>query len=289
MPGSAPLSPNAITCRPLSSQADYEGCIELQRATWGETFSDVIPFSILKINQKAGGISAGAFGPDGRILGFVFGMTGVRAGVTGAVGEPPRLIHWSHMLAIAPEARDLGLGTRLKLYQRDQLLPLGVERVEWSFDPLEARNAHLNLNRLGAVPAEYVRDMYEGEMGESDLAKGIGTDRFILAWKIASERVERRISRQDDLADTARRFAGTPIFGPGTEELPEAPLVRVEIPCDVQSLKTENPEHARAFRASTRRAFEHYLGRGWIIQDFYRDPGADTTSRCFYGVTAPAP
>jgi predicted GNAT superfamily acetyltransferase len=295
MAGSVPLAPDSITCRPLSSLADYEACIALQRATWGETFSDVVPFSILKINQKAGGISAGAFAPDGRLLGFVFGLTGVRGGASpgNSPGSSPKLVHWSHMLAIAPEARDLGLGTRLKLYQRDQLLPLGVERVEWSYDPLEARNAHLNLNHLGAVPAEYVRDMYEGEMGESDLARGIGTDRFVLAWEIAGERVARRLAEgPPDPAATARRFAGSPIVGPevgsDTGELPEAPLVRVEIPADVQSLKSADPERARAFRASTRRAFESYLGRGWRVEDFYREPGdREEKGRCFYGVTAP--
>src|SRR5205085_3600896 len=137
-------------------------------ATWGESFAEAVPGSILKICQKVGGVAAGAFevGGEERLLGFVFGLTGVRHG---------RLAHWSHMLAVLPEARDLGLGTRLKLYQRDLLLPLGVESVLWTFDPLEARNAHLNLNRLGAEVLEYVEDMYAGELG-SELSKGIGTD-----------------------------------------------------------------------------------------------------------------
>src|SRR6201999_2681869 len=106
-----------------------------------------------------------------------FGLTGVRGG---------RLVHWSHMLAVAPGARDLGLGTRLKLFQRDLLRELGVLSVLWTYDPLEARNAHLNLNRLGAEVVEYVEDMYAGEMG-SDLAEGIGTDRFIVDWRIDGE------------------------------------------------------------------------------------------------------
>jgi predicted GNAT superfamily acetyltransferase len=271
---------DGITFRPLSSQADYEACIELQRKTWGRDFSDVVPLSILKITQKAGGVAAGAFAPDGRMLGFVHGLTGLRDG---------QVFHWSHMLAVDPDARDLGLGSRLKLYQRELLLASGIERVEWTYDPLEARNAHLNLNHLGARPAEYVRDMYEGELW-SDLAKGIGTDRFIAAWLIASDEVIRRLAEgPPDLAEVRRRFADAPVVGPGIghgmgpgedEPLPDAPLVRVEIPANVQALKAEDLELARAYRASTRRAFEHYLGEGRRIDAFYREG-----ERCYYGVS----
>jgi predicted GNAT superfamily acetyltransferase len=191
------------------------------------------------------------------------------------------------MLAVHPDARDLGLGTRLKLYQRDLLLPMGVERVEWTYDPLEARNAHLNLNHLGAVPERYVRDMYEGEMG-SDLAKGIGTDRFIVVWHIADGRVIRRLQEgPPDPAGVIRRFGDAPVVGPGSDaSLPEGPLVRVEIPESIQDLKVQDLDLARAWRASTRRAFEHYLGQGWKIEDYYRDPGPGS-GRCYYGLTAP--
>lgn len=263
---------DGMTFRPLSSQEDYEACIELQRKTWGRDFSDVVPLSILKITQKAGGVAAGAFAPDGRMLGFVHGLTGVRNG---------QVFHWSHMLAVDPDARDLGLGSRLKLYQRELLLAQGIERVEWTYDPLEARNAHLNLNHLGARPAEYARDMYEGELW-SNLAKGIGTDRFIAAWLIASDEVVRRLAEgPPDPAEVRRRFEDAPVVGPGEDPpLPDAPLVRVEIPANVQALKTADLDLARAYRASTRKAFEHYLGGGWRIEDFYREG-----ERCFYGVS----
>ena len=266
---------DGTTFRPLASEEDYLACIELQRKTWGRDFSDAVPISILKITQKAGGIAAGAFAPDGRILGFVYGLAGVRGG---------QVFHWSHMLAVDPEARDLGLGTRLKLYQRELLLALGVERVEWTYDPLEARNAHLNLNHLGAVPAEYVRDMYEGEFG-SELAKGIGTDRFIVAWQIASDRVVRRLSEgPPDPEEVRRRFRDAPLVSPGTSPgggpLPDAPLVGIEIPSNIQALKAEDLELARSYRASIRRAFEHYLAGGWRIEDFYREG-----ERCYYGVS----
>lgn len=267
-------SPEEIDFHPLSSQADYEACIELQKRTWGRDFSDVVPLSILKITQKAGGIAAGAFAPDGRLLGFVYGLTGVRGG---------ELFHWSHMLAVDPEARDLGLGTRLKRYQRELLLPLGVRRVEWTYDPLEARNAHLNMNHLGAEPVQYVRDMYEGEMG-SDLAKGIGTDRFIVSWLIASDSVARRVAEgPPDSAEVLRRFADTPLAGLEPDApLPGHPRARVEIPANIQTVKSENLDRARAYRASTRRAFEHYLSQGYRVEAFYRDPDQ---VRCYYGVT----
>jgi len=259
-----------VTFRPLSSLSDYEACVELQRLTWGQDFSDVVPLSMLKVTQKAGGIAAGAFSGDGRLLGFVYGLAGCREG---------RAFHWSHMLAVNPEARDLGLGTRLKLYQRDVLLPAGIEEVRWTYDPLEARNANLNLNHLGAEVAEYVEDMYEGEMGE--LARGIGTDRFIVSWRIAGERVARALV--DHRRGESDRFREAPVVNPGVEgsDLPQAPRVRIEIPPSIQDVKTGQPEKGMAWRLSTRRAFETYLGRGYRIEVFYRDAAE---GRCFYGL-----
>src|SRR6185436_4822509 len=115
--------------------------------------------------------------------------------------------------------------------------------------------------------------------------------RFIVAWLITEARVTRRLEEgPPDSAAVARRFGDAPVVGPlrkGAPEppLPEAPRVRVEIPASIQEVKTEDPDLARAYRASTRRAFEHYLGQGWKIEDYYRDPG--DPGRCYYGVTAP--
>jgi predicted GNAT superfamily acetyltransferase len=262
--------PDGLTFRSFSELADYQACVELQRETWGRNFSDVVPLSILKVTQKAGGIAAGAFSPEGDLLGFVYGL----AGWTGR-----RPFHWSHMLAVARQARDLGLGTRLKLFQRELLLPTGVEEVRWTFDPLEARNAHLNLNHLGAEVAEYVEDLYAGEEG-SELFAGIGTDRFILSWKIAGERVERALADRRAGADAP--FRDAPVANPGAAilDLPDVPQVRIEIPESIQDLKAERPDFGGAWRQSTRRAFEHYLGLGYRAEAFYRD----AERRCWYGL-----
>ena len=265
IPSFQKTDPDGVTFRSLSSLPDYEACIELQRRTWGRDFSDVVPLSILKVTQKAGGIAAGAFSRDGEMLGFVYGLAGYEDG---------QAFHWSHMLAVDPVARDLGLGTRLKLYQRELLLPLGIEEVRWTYDPLEARNAHLNFNHLGVGIAEYVEDMYEGELF-SDLAKGIGTDRFIVSWKIASERVARALV--DRRAGAEAPFREAPIVN---QELAEAPRVRVEVPENIQGVKEQDPDAAAAWRPSTRRAFEHYLAQGYRIEAFYRDD----SGRCFYGL-----
>lgn len=266
-------SPSAVEIRDFSDASDYDAAVELQRRTWGADFSDVTPASILKISQKVGGISAGAFGGDGSLLAFLYGLTGFRDG---------RPIHWSHMMAVAPHARDLGLGTRLKLYQRDVLLALGVERVEWTFDPLEARNAHLNFNRLGAEVGEYVEDMYEGETG-SDLWAGLGTDRLILVWRIASGRVADAVAGRRTGA--AEPFREAPVLndsnrrGEGEPEALGAPRVRIEIPANVQGLKENDLAAAVAWRASSRWAFEAALARGYQVEAFERDRA---TGRSFY-------
>ncbi len=271
-------SPSAppVEARPLASTEDFAACVELQLATWGRGFAEAVPGSILKICQKVGGVAAGAFDTSGRLLGFVFGLSGVRKG---------RLAHWSHMLAVAPAARDLGIGRLLKLYQRELLLPLGIEAVYWTYDPLEARNAHLNWNRLGVAVDEYVRDMYAGEMGTSDLAEGIGTDRFVVEWRIGGERV-RRLLAGEEAGSGGSGGHGEPEFGAAPVAgldggLPGGGRVRVEVPASIQEVKAARPEEAAAWRAATRRAFESYLGSGYRVTAFYRDR---ETGRCFYGL-----
>jgi GNAT superfamily N-acetyltransferase len=154
-----------IVIRRLATHEDYKACVALQKETWGGDFVECVPPAILMVSQKIGGVAAGAFDASGKILGFVFGMTGVKDG---------RLVHWSDMLAVRPEARDLGIGHRLKLYQRDLVREIGVKSILWTYDPLVARNAHLNLNRLGAKVSEYVVNMY-GEDMAGELNRGLGT------------------------------------------------------------------------------------------------------------------
>ncbi|MFW5951578.1 MAG: GNAT family N-acetyltransferase, partial [Gemmatimonadota bacterium] len=136
------------TIRPLETLEELDACVRLQETTWGPGFAERVPTSILKINQRVGGITVGAF--DGReLVGFVFGLTGIEN------GQP---VHWSDMLAVRADARGRGLGLRLKEWQRERCLELGVRRMYWSYEPLEARNAWINLARLGAVVREYVPD-----------------------------------------------------------------------------------------------------------------------------------
>jgi predicted GNAT superfamily acetyltransferase len=159
------------------------------------------------------------------------------------------------MLAVRPEARDHGIGRRLKLYQRSLVAELGVTQILWTFDPLVSRNAHLNLNALGARVTDYVPDMYGSDTG-SALHKGIGTDRFVVAWEVgAAAALMGRGAGSADGRVTAR--------GGGTE-------VVVEIPQDIQQLIVVDPAAARKWRESTRPAFLRLLADGYRVAGFER-------------------
>ena len=270
-----PDSPTQITIRHLTGRPEYEACLELQRRTWGERFVECVPPALQMIGQKLGGVTAGAFAPPGRLVGFVFGLTGV---------QQRRLVHWSHMLAVVPELRDRGIGRRLKKFQWEVCRDQGVRTIYWTFDPLVARNAHFNLNRLGARIEEYVVNLY-GEEPDNDLARGIGTDRFVVAWSVLDDPVERGSRPGSTVVE--RRFRDTPIVAPaaggGRVTLQEAVTgrVRVEIPPDLTALLAGDGTEARRWRDSSREAFQTHLGAGFEVEGFYRETGS---ARCFYGL-----
>ena len=255
--------PDDVTLRALASRTDYAACVRLQRDVWGIDFADVVSPTLLMVSQRVGGVAAGAFDGAGRLLGFVFGISGVRNG---------RPAHWSDMLAVRPEARRRGLGRRLKLYQRERLLANGIEIAFWSFDPLVAANANVNMNALGALPVEYVPDMY-GDTG-STLHRGLATDRLVVEWRLRDARVERLLAGRADPWPAAVRTA--PAVAPGGPDadgaLPADPWVRVAAPADIDALKATDPDWAQRWRETHRSVFGWYLSRGYRVAGFQHAP-----------------
>lgn len=251
--------------RELRTHEEYLACVALQEHTWGRGFTERVPPSILMISQKMGGIAAGAFDPSGRMLGFVYGITGLKDG---------ELAHWSHMLGVLEESRGLGLGRRLKLYQRDVLLSRGIGVCYWTFDPLVARNANLNLNRLGARIAKYIENLY-GPDTESELHSGLGTDRFVVEWRLAAPEVEAAIAAPrvgKQLPEGAPIVNAEPSDAggdtPRQRPLPDAAGVRVEVPPDIYALLHRDRALAWQWRVASRRAFLWYLSHGYRVTGF---------------------
>jgi chorismate synthase len=259
---------SSYTIRNLQSDHEYRAALALQQLTWGTDFSELIPVTMLKLAQRLGGIAAGAFTADDSLVGIVFGVTGVVSGAP---------VHWSDLLAVHPDWRNRGIGEALKWFQRDSLLQQSVRRVQWTFDPLESRNAHVNFGRLGAVADEYVRDFYGAS--DSPLHAGIGTDRLIVTWQLDSERVA---AHQAGAAERLAGLADAPLVNPvvrtrdtsGSSEPRldlDAPAIRIAIPLDIQDLKARDLKCAVAWRRQTRAAFESYLSRQYQVTGYLRD------------------
>ena len=289
----APESAPGYEIRPFRTIEEYRDCVQLQEDTWGEGFSERVSSAVLIVSQRLGGVAAGAYDGSGALVGFVFGMTGLQ-------DEVP--VHWSDMLAVRPELRDTGLGRTLKWHQRKVLMERGVNTMFWTFDPLQSRNAHLNLNRLGVVVQEYAVNMYGAET-DSPLHAGIGTDRFIPMWKLDSDRViecweaelRRRaggstsppptVEEPKEIGTALKHEAEGNLPLPATPELDrDASVLAVSIPADIQAVQSVSREAAVAWRNATRSVFEHYLSRGYEVRKLvrgspcsrylmYREPG----------------
>ncbi len=267
-----------ITIRPLQSLDDYRRCVALQYEIWGDDFGECAPPSLLMATQQVAGVAAGAFDADGELLGFVFGIGGLRDG---------RPAHWSDMLGVRAGHRDHGLGRRLKAYQRECLLENGILVAYWTYDPLEARNAHVNINRLGARPVEYVPDMY-GEIERGSLLSGLSTDRFIVEWELDHPRTEAALAGASapaaSNAPVVNSEMGAEASVPQLLALPDVGAVRIEIPVDLHVVKSESLDLAKLWRETVRRAFLHYMDRGYLVTGFQCE--ADS-GRCFYLLELP--
>ena len=261
-----------MTCeiRPLTTIDDCRAVAALEREIWGYTDNeDVIPPPVLIASVRRGGILLGAVDEYSAIVGFVYSVPAIKDG---------RLTQWSHVLGVLPSMRDTGLGARLKLAQRDAALRAGVDLVEWTFDPLQALNAHFNFAKLGIVVEEYEENIY-GESG-SPLHAGSPTDRFIAEWHITKPHVQRRLEswglplvRDQSVAGAALinpSAEGTAGLTPGTADLTvDDRRILVEIPSGYPDMQTRDPALALAWRLHTRAVFQEYFRRGYRAVDFF--------------------
>jgi predicted GNAT superfamily acetyltransferase len=259
----------SFSIRPLTTLEDCRRVAALEREVWGYADAeDVVPAPVLIVSVKRGGILLGAFDADNVMKGFVYSMPAIKEG---------RPTQWSHMLGVTADVRSSGLGARLKLAQRQVAMQMGLELIEWTFDPLQALNAHLNFTRLGVVCDEYVENLY-GE-STSALHRGTPTDRFVVEWWLRKPHVERRIDPGSRLAVRADDAASAPMANrtgtagswcsPMTSDLSlDTPRLWVEIPPSFTDMQQQAPELAREWRFKTREIFQAYFGRGYRAVDF---------------------
>jgi len=255
-------NPQSIIIRDIDTLAEMRQVEVLQKEIWGVEDLEVFPALALRPLKELGGVLIGAF-HNLELVGFVFGFPGIIAGET--------VIH-SDMLAVKPEFRSLRLGFLLKLAQRDEALRLGVKKVTWTFDPMRARNAHLNFAKLGVTSNRYEIDFY-GQT-TSPLHQG-GTDRLWVTWELDSIRVKERLANPGEPEEKVQAGAAKliQVSTGGTPEIElaaTAATLLIEIPT-----KDISTSLLRTWRVATREAFTLAIKSGYEVTEFWRG-GSET-------------
>lgn len=241
----------------------------LQKEVWACDDRDLVPLTLLAATREIGAILVGAF--DGSsLMGFAYSLVG---------REEEQMVHHSHMLAVKPSHRNLNLGYQLKLAQRDRALAQGINRMTWTFDPLQSLNAHFNFSKLGVIANAYKVNFY-GESTSSFLHQiGTGTDRLWVTWLLDSRHVRERLQTSDRSRVSMPEIGNIVCLvrvGPNNmpercqpSEVPGQQYLSIEIPADINSLQRKSPELAARWREATRWAFNEATSAGYLVNDFY--------------------
>jgi predicted GNAT superfamily acetyltransferase len=228
-----------IEVRGLSTGAEFAEAVDLQKRIWNFADIELLPVRLFVVANKVGGHTFAAY--DGhRMIGFLLAIPGIKRGGNG-------YLH-SHMLGVLSDYRDRGVGRLLKLRQREDALARRIELVEWTFDPLELRNAFFNMERLGAIVRRYVENQYGTTT--SPLHGGLPTDRCTAEWWVASERVKSIL-------------AGEKPDRGAVEE-------RIEVPAEIAEIRKRDPKCAREIQKTVAAQFHRHLDRGLAVIGFER-------------------
>jgi predicted GNAT superfamily acetyltransferase len=269
-----------VQIRPLKTQQEFLACERIQNIVWGNVG---VSGELLSVTQKYGGAVIGSI-VNGRVVGFMYAFLARRH---------EQLIHWSHLMAVEPKHRDLGLGFRMKLAHRNLALAGGVTSICWTYDPLQSRNAALNIHRLGARAEDYIPNCY-GRF-PSAIELGLESDRFVANWRIRTAAVERRMQglrpslpamlRAPRINEARMNAAGFPVNHHISLNLRE-PALLVEIPTQTDLMRARALSLAKRWRLETRKIFLHYFGLGYGVREFI-PPSPASDGRGFYVLKQP--
>lgn len=256
-----------IVIRDIDLLTEMPALEALQREAWGVEDLDVLPLTIFAATKAVGAVLLGAY--DGSTLvGFVYGFVGIEHG---------QIINHSHMLAVKNSYRNLNLGYKLKLAQRDRVLAANINRITWTFDPLQSLNAYFNFQKLGVIADSYKINFY-GAATTSFLHQ-LGTDRLWVSWLLTSERVRQRLVEERPKQNLVEQFAETAaLVEVGPNEAPHINSsgivgqehLRIEIPVNINRLELEQPQAALKWREATRWAFTEAIAAEYLVEEFFR-------------------
>ncbi len=254
-----------IVIRDIHDPSDAKRLQYIQEVTWGT--GDVVPFHVFIATATVGGVVKGAY-VDGELVGYVYGFYGKFMG---------RLCHYSHQLAVLPDYQNLNIGYMLKMAQRQHCLDEGLDLVVWTYDPLQSKNAYLNINKLGTVVKTYFINHY-GEM-DDELNRGLASDRFMVEWWIDSKWVRNRESSRikffedyslADKVDIALEAVREGDVLKPVEKKASKTIVGIEIPSDINVIKRIDMRIARKWRVKTRILFREYFSKGYTVYRYLR-------------------
>ena len=236
------MSPDSIVIRKCHQLDEMRACVALQKEVWNFSDADLVPLRMFVVAEKVGGQVIGAFAGN-EMVGFALSIPGARSGHS--------YLH-SHMLAVRKQHQNVGLGRRVKLFQRDDALARGFELIEWTFDPLEIKNAYLNIEKLGAIARRYTSNQYG--ITSSPLQGGLPTDRLVAEWWLRSKRVEM-------------------LFQEGKKPRVET-LTTISVPAQIYDWKASPTTRSQAKQVQdrNREQFVRAFADGLAVLGYERDP-----------------